>query len=157
LCYFSGSAGATGIAGILHLVLGSNMPDRGINNSQNELNDLKELRSLTGNIKRGFYEEYKLPSTIARKLESNNKYNNIIQCEAFGMNISESEVPVKIVAKTCGCREKNTRKVTYQFIDSYHSLCLDKKDVIYAELEACERLLKYASDEGDKTTTSNQK
>ena len=68
------------------------------------------------------------------------------------MNISETEVPIKIVAKTCGCREKNRRTVTYRFIDSYHSLCLDKKDLIFAELEACERLLKYAVDEGDRNT-----
>jgi hypothetical protein len=86
----------------------------------------------------GVRQAHKLPRIIARKLENNNKCYNIIQCEAFGMNISESEVPIKIVAKTCGCRDKNKRKVTYQFIDSYHSLCLDKKDVIYAELEACE-------------------
>ena len=39
----------------------------------NELNDLKELCSLTDNIKRAFYQEYKLPRIIARKLESNNK------------------------------------------------------------------------------------
>jgi hypothetical protein len=32
LYYFYGAAAATGIAGILHLVLGSNMLDRGINN-----------------------------------------------------------------------------------------------------------------------------
>ena len=60
------------------------------------------------------------------------------------MNISEPEVPVRILAKTCGCSEKNKKRVTYQLIDSYHSLCLDKKDLMYAELEACERLLKYA-------------
>ena len=55
------------------------------------------------------------------------------------MNIAETEGAFPIVAKTCGCREKNKRKVTYQFIDSYHSLCLDKKDIMYAELEACEK------------------
>jgi len=71
------------------------------------------------------------------------------------MNISETEVPIKIVAKTCGCK-KNKRTVTYQFIDSYHSLCLDKKDLIFAELEACERLLKYVSDEGDKKTIESE-
>jgi hypothetical protein len=49
----------------------------------NELNDLKELRSLSHNIKRAFCQEYKLPRTIARKLESNNKYSNIIQCKDF--------------------------------------------------------------------------
>ena len=30
----------------------------------NELNDLKEISSLAENIKQGFYQEYKLPSTI---------------------------------------------------------------------------------------------
>jgi hypothetical protein len=38
-------------------------------------------------------------------------------------------------------------KVTYTSIDSYHSLCLDKKDIISSELGACQRLLKYTSDE----------
>ena len=66
------------------------------------------------------------------------------------MNISESETPVKVIAKTCGCRESNGSKVTYEFVDSYHSLCLDKKDIIYAELNACERLLKYVTDTSDK-------
>jgi hypothetical protein len=41
-------------------------------------------------------------------------------------------------------------KVTYTFIDSYHSLCLDKKDIISAEIEACNRLSKYTRDERDK-------
>ena len=64
------------------------------------------------------------------------------------MNISNTESPVIILAKTCGCKEKN-KKVTYTFIDSYHSLCLDKKDIISAEIEACNRLLKYPRDESD--------
>ena len=38
-------------------------------------------------------------------------------------------------------------KVTYSIIDSYHSLCLDKKDIISAEIEACQRLSKYTVDE----------
>ncbi|MGB6672877.1 MAG: hypothetical protein WBE34_10615 [Candidatus Nitrosopolaris sp.] len=120
----------------------------------NELNDLNELRNLTDNIKRAFYQEYKLPGTISQELESNNKYNKIIQCQDFHMNISESEVPIKILAKTCGSTEKNKKKVTYQFIDSYHSLCLDMKDIIYAELDACERLLKNASDGDERTVES---
>ena len=62
------------------------------------------------------------------------------------MNISEIEAPLKIVAKTCGCREKNRRTVTYKFIDSsYPSLCLDKKDLISS------RLLEHIVDE-DKNT-----
>ena len=65
------------------------------------------------------------------------------------MNISDSESPLRILAKTCGCKEKNM-KVTYSIIDSYHSLCLDKKDIITAEIEACNRLSKYTRDEIDK-------
>ena len=64
------------------------------------------------------------------------------------MNMSNTESPVIILAKTCGCKEKNM-KVTYTFIDSYHSLCLDKKDIISAEIEACNRLSKYTRDERD--------
>jgi len=70
------------------------------------------------------------------------------------MNISETEVPIRILAKTCGCGKTNRKRVTYQLIDSYHSLCLDKKDLMYAELEACERLLKYAADADKKTVES---
>lgn len=72
------------------------------------------------------------------------------------MNISESETPIKVIAKTCGCREKNKTKVTYEIIDSYHSLCLDKKDIIYAELDACERLLRYVTERVDKATVESE-
>jgi hypothetical protein len=65
------------------------------------------------------------------------------------MNIGDPESQVTILAKTCGCRERSM-KVTYSFIDSYHSLCLDKKDIIYAEIDACQRLTKYTVDEKDK-------
>lgn len=61
------------------------------------------------------------------------------------MNVTDTESPT-ILAKTCGCKEKYL-KVTYFFIDSCHSLCLDKKDLIYAEIEACNRLSRYTRDE----------
>jgi hypothetical protein len=63
------------------------------------------------------------------------------------MNISEAESPYGILAKTCGYEDKK-RKVTYTFIDSYHSLCHDKKDIILGQIEACERLLKYTEEYG---------
>jgi hypothetical protein len=65
------------------------------------------------------------------------------------MNITDTEYPVTILAKTCGCKEKNV-KVTYLFIDSYHNLCLDKKDIMTAEIVACDRLSKYTRDEVDR-------
>jgi hypothetical protein len=49
-----------------------------------------------------------------------------------------------ITARTCCCREKNRQKVTYAFSQEFHSLCMDKKYIIQAEIEACERLSKYA-------------
>lgn len=54
-----------------------------------------------------------------------------------------------ITARTCGCREKNRQKVTYAFSQEFHSLCMDKKYIIQAEIEACERLLKYAINDSE--------
>jgi hypothetical protein len=70
------------------------------------------------------------------------------------MNVTDTESPT-ILAKTCGCKEKYL-KVTYFFIDSCHSLCLDKKDLIYAEIEACNRLSRYSRDEMDKKIIENE-
>lgn len=42
------------------------------------------------------------------------------------MNVIESKEPLRVIAKTCGWREKGNQ-VTYYFIDAYHSLCLNKK------------------------------
>ena len=63
------------------------------------------------------------------------------------MNVAESETSVIIVAKTCGCTEK--RKVSYAWLRGYHDLCLDKKDIVSAQLEAFERLSKYTADQND--------
>lgn len=65
------------------------------------------------------------------------------------MNIINSEEPYEVVAKTCGCKDQN-RKVTYSFVDTYHSLSKDKKDIIMSEIEACERLRNYTKDGVDK-------
>jgi hypothetical protein len=72
------------------------------------------------------------------------------------MNIVETEGAFPIVAKTCGCREEKKGEVTYEFIDSYQFVFLDKKDIIYAELEACERLLKNEVEKRDKNTVESE-
>lgn len=63
------------------------------------------------------------------------------------------------MAKTCGCMDKK-RKVTYSLIDSYHSLCHDKKDLILGQIEACQRLAKYPAkygrDEVDRQAIENE-
>ena len=66
------------------------------------------------------------------------------------MNITESEAPYEITVKTCGCKD-NERKVIYSFVESFHNLSKDKKDILISENKhACERLRKYARDERDK-------
>lgn len=72
------------------------------------------------------------------------------------MNIAESEVSEIVVAKACGCKEKNMQKVTYAFSKEFHSLCIDKKDIIEAQIQACERLLKYTSDAFERLTVEKE-
>jgi hypothetical protein len=62
------------------------------------------------------------------------------------MNIIESETPYLVEAKTCGCKERG-RSVSYHFIESSHSLCLEKSELMLAQIQACERLLKYTKEE----------
>jgi hypothetical protein len=61
-----------------------------------------------------------------------------------------------VTAKICGCREMNKQKVTYAFSEDFHSLCRDKKDIIHSEIEACEKLLKYASNESEGETIQKE-
>jgi hypothetical protein len=61
-----------------------------------------------------------------------------------------------ITAKTCGCKQKNRQKVTYAFSEDFHSLCMDKKYIIQAEIEACERLLKYAINDSEKAVIEKE-
>ena len=64
------------------------------------------------------------------------------------MNIIESEIPYLVEARTCGCKER-VRSVSYHFLESTHSLCLEKGELMLAQIQACERLLKYAKDEDE--------
>jgi hypothetical protein len=65
------------------------------------------------------------------------------------MNIINSEEPYDVVAKTCGCKNQN-RKIIYSFVDAYHGLSKDKKDIIMSEIEAFEGLRTYTLDEADR-------
>lgn len=62
------------------------------------------------------------------------------------MNIIEDEIPYMVEAKTCGCTERG-KSISYHFIESSHSLCLDKGELILSQIQACERLLKYSKDD----------
>jgi hypothetical protein len=64
--------------------------------------------------------------------------------------MAESEQPIHIIAKTCDLRDRRIKKVTYSFVDTYHSIWIDKKDIILSQLEAGEKLLRYTNDEIDR-------
>jgi hypothetical protein len=64
------------------------------------------------------------------------------------VNIDFSEASSLVIAKLCG-RKDTRRKVAYSLLNETHGLCLDKKDLIIGELEACEKLQRYTSDEND--------
>jgi hypothetical protein len=71
------------------------------------------------------------------------------------MNIITEEYDSPVMAKTCGCKSTK-RKVTYSFLNDSHSLCLDRKDLMTAQLEACSKLIRYATDEDDKNAVEKE-
>jgi len=67
------------------------------------------------------------------------------------VNITDIEAPLNIIAKTCSCeKDRRSKKITYSIVDQYHSVCLDKIDIMTAELVACEGLLRHTTDEVDR-------
>jgi hypothetical protein len=59
------------------------------------------------------------------------------------------EKPFAMAAKTCPSERNRYRKVMYTFLDPYYGLCLDKKEILMAQLDACERLSKIRVDSTD--------
>ena len=66
-------------------------------------------------------------------------------CDIIVMNIIENEIPYLVEAKTCGCNERG-KNVSYHFIESTHGLCMNKMELLSEQIQACERLLRYAKD-----------
>jgi len=71
------------------------------------------------------------------------------------MNIIENEIPYLVEARTCGCNERG-KSVSYHFIESSHSLCLDKGELILSQIQACERLLKYSKDDDETVVLEDE-
>ncbi len=59
------------------------------------------------------------------------------------------------MARTCGY-ESSLRKVTYSILNESHGLCLDRKDLVMEQLDACNRLKRYTTDEIDRKTIENE-
>lgn len=72
------------------------------------------------------------------------------------MNIITDASCITVTAKTCRCNERGRMgRIIYQFVDKPHSLCADKKEILLAQLTACQRLLKYA-DQHDSALIRNE-
>jgi hypothetical protein len=66
------------------------------------------------------------------------------------MNLSTQEDIPHMLAKVCSVRSK--ARVTYAFSSNSDFLFLGKRDILLNQLDACERLLKYATDEDERRT-----
>ena len=66
------------------------------------------------------------------------------------MNISTQTDNPLLAAKLCSTARN--KRVTYAFMDNSDVVFLDKKDILLNQLLACERLLKYASEQNDRLT-----
>lgn len=60
------------------------------------------------------------------------------------MNLTDHEYLIQIDGKLCGYGHK--RKIAYFTIEFYHSLYINKKDMLLAQIRACELLYKYTID-----------
>jgi hypothetical protein len=69
------------------------------------------------------------------------------------MNIIDQESDL-VTAKTCGYEDKEG--ITYVFSESFHSIGLDKKAIVEAEIDACERLQNYATNESEKAIVEKE-
>ena len=70
------------------------------------------------------------------------------------MNI-ESDEGSLIIARAVGNKNAEQR-IIYSFTNPEHALCVGKKDIILAEIQACERLLKYVSDKSEQEAAERE-
>ena len=73
-------------------------------------------------------------------------------CGGSSLSKSSNDVSSRMITPISGSR----RKIAYSFIDTYHNLCLDKKDIIQGELYACKKLLDSKIDDNERVIIENQ-
>jgi hypothetical protein len=64
------------------------------------------------------------------------------------MNIVQIESLFEVEAKICG-NKYNKKIISYHFTESNLSICIDNREIIIAQMKACERLLKQTKDYDD--------
>jgi hypothetical protein len=71
------------------------------------------------------------------------------------MNVADLESLFQIDAKICG--SVKSRKIAYSIMDFHHSIYINKKDIIFAEIGACEQLYEYTVDIFDKNVLKKER
>ena len=69
------------------------------------------------------------------------------------MNILEIESPFKIEAKTSKFNDETN--VIYSIAESYHNLCIDKKEIIIEQIKACENLLRFTNNNNNNNNSDS--
>lgn len=74
------------------------------------------------------------------------------------MNIIKTETPFLVEATSTGCNDRKDRNITYIIIESIHTLCLDKEELVQAQIKPCQRLLKLPyEEEGEIDLIENER
>lgn len=71
------------------------------------------------------------------------------------MNISNLSSNLAI-AKTCVSNDKRIQKVIYSFSEEFHSLYIDKKDILEAQIQACEKFAKYSENATERLAVEKE-
>jgi hypothetical protein len=70
------------------------------------------------------------------------------------MNIIEAGTGLNIEAKLF--RERNSINIVYSFIEPPHSLCVNKREIILSQIQACERLFSHIKEETELKTINKE-
>lgn len=60
------------------------------------------------------------------------------------MNVSVTDSQLICEARICGCIDN--KRMVYRFSEPVHSLCIDKKQLILSQIQACSYLLGHIKD-----------
>lgn len=72
------------------------------------------------------------------------------------MNVIKTETPFAVEAKSSGSQEKENKGITYHFIESSHTQCLDKVELLNGQINSCKRLLKEHPEHEEKEVIENE-
>ena len=70
------------------------------------------------------------------------------------MNISMTDSQLICEAKICGCIDN--KRVVYGFSEPVHSLCIDRKQLILSQIQACRNLLRFTTDKLELVIVENE-